>query len=89
MPSWTLVLWQYWDSSSISGTFVHYYTKNLEQAYLDFSKNVTMQESKKRNALYQKMNTYCKVVAYMCMFLTEMPPEMPIDDVALGHGNLT
>eukprot|EP00957_Ditylum_brightwellii_P104233 7939733-Ditylum_brightwellii.AAC.1 len=40
------------------------------------------------NALYQKMNTYSKVIAYMLMFLTEMPPEMPVDDVALGSWKL-
>eukprot|EP00957_Ditylum_brightwellii_P153932 11716781-Ditylum_brightwellii.AAC.1 len=47
-------------------------------------KNFTKQEIKERNALYQKMNTYRIVVAYMLTFLTEMPPEMPIDAVALG-----
>eukprot|EP00957_Ditylum_brightwellii_P169709 12917104-Ditylum_brightwellii.AAC.1 len=34
------------------------------------------------------MNTYCRVVAYMLMFLTRMPLEMPIDAVALGPWKL-
>eukprot|EP00957_Ditylum_brightwellii_P029159 2203831-Ditylum_brightwellii.AAC.1 len=34
------------------------------------------------------MNTYCKDVAYMLTFLTEMPPEMPVDAVELGSWKL-
>eukprot|EP00957_Ditylum_brightwellii_P194260 14795178-Ditylum_brightwellii.AAC.1 len=34
------------------------------------------------------MSTYCKVVAYMLTFLTEMPQEMPVDTVALGSWKL-
>eukprot|EP00957_Ditylum_brightwellii_P022904 1728418-Ditylum_brightwellii.AAC.1 len=71
-------------ASSISGTFLHYHAKNLEQAYLDFSKNFTKQESKEKNVLNQKMNAYCRVVAYMLTFQTQMPPEIHIDAIALG-----
>eukprot|EP00957_Ditylum_brightwellii_P036060 2731902-Ditylum_brightwellii.AAC.1 len=34
------------------------------------------------------MNTYCKVVAYMLTFQTQMPPYMPIDALALGSWKL-
>eukprot|EP00957_Ditylum_brightwellii_P102442 7808686-Ditylum_brightwellii.AAC.1 len=34
------------------------------------------------------MNTYCKVVAYMLMFQTQLPPDMPIYAIALGSWKL-
>eukprot|EP00957_Ditylum_brightwellii_P125634 9576038-Ditylum_brightwellii.AAC.1 len=34
------------------------------------------------------MNIYNKVVAYVLTFLTEMPPEMPINAVAMGSWKL-
>eukprot|EP00957_Ditylum_brightwellii_P049526 3756790-Ditylum_brightwellii.AAC.1 len=34
------------------------------------------------------MHTYQQVVSYMLMFQTEMPPDMPIDAVALGSWKL-
>eukprot|EP00957_Ditylum_brightwellii_P081586 6206876-Ditylum_brightwellii.AAC.1 len=39
----------YLDTSSISGIFLHYHTKNLEQAYLDYSETFASQGSKERN----------------------------------------
>eukprot|EP00957_Ditylum_brightwellii_P133014 10142265-Ditylum_brightwellii.AAC.1 len=73
----------YLDTSSISGIFLHYHNKNLEQHYFDYSKTFTKEESKERTSLYQKMNTYHKVVAYILMFHTQMPADMPIDTIPL------
>eukprot|EP00957_Ditylum_brightwellii_P071762 5455024-Ditylum_brightwellii.AAC.1 len=76
------------DNSSISGNCLHYYTNNLEQSYLDYSKTFMNKDKKEMTNLYQKMLNCWQVVSCMLMFQTELPPDMPNDVVALGTWKL-